>query len=83
MADIKGLGNCGVCTQAIENGQPIRHFKGYVMAHKTCMDTYSGDDARLDRARETVARLNGQIGAMTGDRDRAQAVIDELSRPKV
>jgi hypothetical protein len=53
------------------------------MAHKECFEAYSADDKRRDRAVETVTRLNAQIGAMTIDRDAAQAVIDELREPKV
>lgn len=78
MADIKGIGNCGICEHAIEPGQPIRHFKGHQMAHKECMAKYSADDQRLSRATETVARLDAQIAAMIGDRDAAQRVINEL-----
>lgn len=84
MADIKGLGDCGICHKAIQDpttGVPsaVRHFQGHQLAHKHCFDSWSEDDKRKARAQETVARLNGQIGAMTADRDRAQAVVDELS----
>lgn len=84
MADIKGLGNCGICGKPIQDpitgtSSPVRHFRGHELAHKACFDSYSEDDKRLDRARETVARLNGQIAAMTTDRDVAQKVVDELS----
>jgi hypothetical protein len=84
MADIKGLGNCGICGTELQDPKtgvsgPVRHFSGHQLAHKGCMDKWSADDQRLMRARETVARLNGQIAAMTTDRDAAQAVIDELA----
>lgn len=84
MADIQGVGNCGICGKPLQDPKtgahvgPVRHFKGHLLAHKSCMDNWSADDQRLARARETVTRLNAQIGAMTVDRDAAQAVIDEL-----
>lgn len=78
MADIKGLGNCGICGKPIEPGQPIRHFKGHMLSHKPCHDAWSADDERLARAKEVRGRLTAQIGAMQTDLAAAQKVIDEL-----
>lgn len=83
MADIKGLGNCGICGKELQDPKtgvsgPVRHFSGHQLAHKGCMDTWSADDQRLVRSRGVVAQLNSQIAAMTSDRDAAQKVVDEL-----
>lgn len=77
MVEIQGLGSCGVCGMHIDEGVPIRGFKGHIMAHADCMKKWSADDQRLFRAREKVATLDAQIGAMTADRDSAQKIIDE------
>jgi hypothetical protein len=85
---LKGLGDCGICNTAIQDPKtgipsPVRHFKGHQLAHKKCYDEWMKTDKRLARSIEARDRLNAQIGAMTGDRDRLDAVIDELSGPKV
>jgi hypothetical protein len=79
---IEGLGDCGICDKPIRQGEPIRHFKGHSLAHQGCMETWSQDDQRLARARETRDRLTAQIGAMQADLDAANKVIAELE-PKV
>lgn len=43
MAEIKGLGKCALCYDDLSDpntgvSSPIRHWKGYQMAHKTCFD---------------------------------------------
>jgi len=83
MADIKGLGNCGICTQPIQDPTtgvpgPIRHFNGHQLAHKKCFDEWSADDQRLVRARENVTRLSGQIQALQTDLAANQKIVDEL-----
>lgn len=84
MADIQGVGNCGICGKPMQDPKtgahvgPVRHFKGHLMAHKGCYDAWSADDERLARAKEVRGRLTAQIGAMQTDLAAAQKVIDEL-----
>lgn len=84
MAEIQGVGNCGICGKALQDPKtgahvgPVRHFKGHLLAHKGCMDAWSADDQRLARAKETRDRLTAQIGAMQTDLNAALAVIEEL-----
>lgn len=83
MAEIKGLGKCGICHEDLQDANgipsPVRHFKDFQLAHKACMDAYSAEDAERDRLKEQIARSEGQIAAMQGDLDRAKARLAELS----
>ncbi|HEX4714330.1 MAG TPA: hypothetical protein VH164_05320 [Ktedonobacteraceae bacterium] len=43
MAEIQGLGLCGICWKDIQDpitgtASPIRHYKGHQLAHKHCFD---------------------------------------------
>lgn len=83
MADIKGLGDCGICHQSIQDPKtgtsgPIRHFNGHQLAHKACFETWSSEDQRLMRVKETADRLRRQIAAMQGDLEAAEKSIAEL-----
>ena len=84
MAEIAGMGNCGICHKPIQDPKtgipsPVRHFRDHTLAHKACMDAWNEDDERRLRLDELISRTEAQIAAMQGDLDRAKAARAELS----
>jgi hypothetical protein len=84
MAEIKGMGNCGICQKPIQDPKtgipsPVRHFKDYTLAHKACFDAWTEEDAQRDRLKNVITRTEAQIAAMQDDLERAKAALAALS----
>lgn len=76
MADIKGMGLCGICHNPIQDektGVPsaIRHFQGHQLAHKHCFDAHEAEkdtvEYKVAQAEKRVLRAESQLTAATAE----------------
>jgi hypothetical protein len=63
---IEGFGVCGICGHQIgDPPPPLRHYKGNVMAHKTCHDKQTAyeqtDDFRISQAESAVENARQKL----------------------
>lgn len=82
MADIEGLGKCGVCYKPIVPGQPIRHWQGYQMSHKDCHDKEivrrESDEYKLQEAFAAVETAKRKVIAAQYELEVAEIKLARL-----
>jgi hypothetical protein len=72
MAEIQGLGKCGICYEPIQDaktGAPsaIRHLRGHQLAHKTCADRQAiyeqTQEYRVEQAKQAIETAEQKVNA--------------------
>ena len=72
MAEIQGLGNCGICQKPMQDpvtGIPsaARHYQGHQLAHKTCFEKRAAyektPEFQVDQARSAVETAEQKLAS--------------------
>jgi hypothetical protein len=88
MADIKGLGLCGICMKDLQDpttgtSGPIRHFKGHQLAHKNCFDQKEAfektHEFKVQQAELKLTHAQQKVAVAEAEVRGAQAALDALN----
>jgi hypothetical protein len=87
MAEIAGLGKCGICYDDIQDkrtGVPsaIRHLRGHQLAHKACADKQAAyeltHEYQIEQAEAAVADATNKLNVATYNLQVAQTKLAQL-----
>jgi hypothetical protein len=87
LADIKGMGLCGLCHKPIQDERtgvpsPIRHFQGHLLAHKRCYDAHELEkgtsEYQVRAAEQKVANAESTLLAAQAGLDAARLDLKRL-----
>lgn len=80
MADIQGLGNCGICMKPIQDPitgvpSPVRHFKGHQLAHQRCSEELAETKESPEYKRQQLVQ---RIGALRNEIKNAEMLLERV-----
>jgi hypothetical protein len=87
MAEIAGMGLCGICHQPIQDQKtgapsPIRHFQNHQLAHKSCHDAHELEkgtsEYQVREAEQKVANAENTLTAAVAGLDAARLDLQRL-----
>jgi hypothetical protein len=87
MADIQGMGNCGICQLPIQDPKtgvpsPVRHFRDHILAHKNCHESNEAhkltDDYRREQAEQRVQAAQNKLNVAVNELNAATKALEEL-----
>lgn len=87
MAEISGMGNCGVCGKDIQDPKtgvpgPIRHMQGHTLAHKICFEANEAhkltDAYKREQAEQRVQVAQNRLDVAVNELNAATKSLEEL-----
>jgi len=87
MAEIAGLGKCGICDEELSDPKsglstPIRHWRGHQLAHKRCFELRQAEEEseewKLTQAQARVALAKTALNTAKTELNAARKALSEL-----